>query len=344
MTTLKYRGMCAVLLALLTPLPARATTDCNFATVGKTMTLQGDCTTDSPITVPGGFTLAGKNHTITAVDSPSGIFQGAVLTNSGGSIIVKDLGIGSNLSDACPFTDELTGIRLDHSTAKIMNVVFGLRRGQSSSTCGEGIGVDIRNSSPRGSALVNTTIQNSNFGFTNGNTIGVRNYGVRASGQVSVRVEKSYFNKAAHCGIELSSGAKGYVRQNQFFGQGFAIRLIRPAPRTKVEINTLVRSGVGLYVDGAMQITLQKNYGSFNQRGIQVEDVFGGIVGSTVQSNIFAQTSFEGIVIRGNGNRIATNAVRDSGEKDISDYGTDNVYSKNICFTSTGPPVDCGTQ
>lgn len=41
-----------------------AVTDCTFTTVGTTITLDADCTTDATILIPNGFTLdgAGSHH------------------------------------------------------------------------------------------------------------------------------------------------------------------------------------------------------------------------------------------------------------------------------------------
>ena len=44
---------------------ALATTTCTFTTVGTTMTLDADCTTDATILIPNSFTLNGAGNTIT---------------------------------------------------------------------------------------------------------------------------------------------------------------------------------------------------------------------------------------------------------------------------------------
>jgi len=74
---------------------ARATTTCVFKTnnTTKTMTLVSDCTTDSTMQIPAGFTLNGAGHLITAVDPTGGNFNGAVITNAviNSTINVKNL-------------------------------------------------------------------------------------------------------------------------------------------------------------------------------------------------------------------------------------------------------------
>lgn len=77
-------------------------TPCTFTTVGETMTLNGDCTTDSTIVIPDGFTLDGAGHTITAVDPVAGHFLGAVVRNGGARAAVTNLSVtASGLINVC---------------------------------------------------------------------------------------------------------------------------------------------------------------------------------------------------------------------------------------------------
>ena len=66
-----------------TAIPAKATTTCSFTTVDSVMTLTENCSTDTTIIVPDGFTLDGAGYTITAYDPPGGHFVGAVVKNGG---------------------------------------------------------------------------------------------------------------------------------------------------------------------------------------------------------------------------------------------------------------------
>src|SRR3989344_9139601 len=79
---------------------ASAATTCTFTTVGTTMNLDADCTTDETVTIPDGFTLDGNNHTITAVNPAVGPFKGGVVENAGGTANVTNLNVT---------TDGLTG-------------------------------------------------------------------------------------------------------------------------------------------------------------------------------------------------------------------------------------------
>ncbi len=75
---------------------------CTFTTNDKTktMALVADCTTDTTIGVPDGYTLDGKGLTITAVDGPTGTaFDGAVVQNDGTAMNVKNLKIEGGVAE-----------------------------------------------------------------------------------------------------------------------------------------------------------------------------------------------------------------------------------------------------
>jgi hypothetical protein len=120
---------------------AQATTDCQFAVHHESMVLQGDCQTDATIFVPDGFTLRGRNFTITAVDPPGGHFLGAVVRNAGSRASVERLQITtSNLSDVCDAGDNaLRGIQLVGASGSIIgNVIRNLNQAAGHSGCQEG--------------------------------------------------------------------------------------------------------------------------------------------------------------------------------------------------------------
>ena len=100
-------------------------------TPNQTLTLTGDCTTSSTLTMHDGWTLDGAGHTITAIDpSPAVDFTGAVLTNvvPGARIDVTDVHIDGNLDSGC--SSSLFGVRFEgaagsftHST--ISDIKYG---------------------------------------------------------------------------------------------------------------------------------------------------------------------------------------------------------------------------
>ena len=64
---------------------------CSFTTVGTTMSLDADCTTDATILVPDGFTLDGEGNAITAVDPVAGHFVGGVVRHGGQELNVDQM-------------------------------------------------------------------------------------------------------------------------------------------------------------------------------------------------------------------------------------------------------------
>src|SRR5438309_258759 len=126
--------------------PASATTTCVFSTIGTTMTLLANCTTDSTILVPNGFTLDGNGNTITAVDPAGDHFRGAVVKNGGTTANVTNLGATAlNLADVCDGGDDrLRGILFDGASGSITdNTVFNINQGASG--CQEGNAIEVRN-------------------------------------------------------------------------------------------------------------------------------------------------------------------------------------------------------
>ena len=99
---------------------AGATTTCVFKTTANTTTLAKDCTTDSTIQVPAGFTLNGAKHLITVIDPPGGNFLGPVVTNQvlNSTINVQNLIIDMpNLTTGnCAF---IQGIALNEASGTI---------------------------------------------------------------------------------------------------------------------------------------------------------------------------------------------------------------------------------
>src|SRR5439155_26133070 len=72
----------ALLLPLAFAAVASAVMPCVLVPSGPmTLTLAADCTTDTTILIPNGFTLDGNGNTITAVDPAGDHFRGAVVKN-----------------------------------------------------------------------------------------------------------------------------------------------------------------------------------------------------------------------------------------------------------------------
>jgi hypothetical protein len=124
---------------------AMAATTCVFQTnsTTKTMTLTRDCTTDTAILVPAGFTLNGASHLIQAVDPSGGNFVGPVVTNAAvdSTINVKNLAIDMpNLaSGGCAFVQ---GIYFNQASGTISGNEI-LHVGQSGYCPDTGTGIQV---------------------------------------------------------------------------------------------------------------------------------------------------------------------------------------------------------
>jgi hypothetical protein len=128
---------------------AAATTNCSFTTVGTTMRLNADCTTDATIFIPNSMTLDGRWHTITAVDPPGDHFRGAILQNAAGATTVNIQYVtltASGLSDPSPChtgNDRLRGIALLDAGGRIHDVnIIGLKQ-SIPTVCAEGSGIIV---------------------------------------------------------------------------------------------------------------------------------------------------------------------------------------------------------
>ncbi len=198
---------------------ASATTTCTFTVGGTTMTLDADCTTDATILVPGGFTLDGAGHTITAVDPVGGHFVGAVVANAGAIANVKNLGVtASGLANFCDAgANRLRGIMFEGASGSITkNRVVGINQGASG--CQEGNAIEARNFS--GSGVYEVTISDNTVG-------GYQKTGIVTNGGVSARVTGNTvigagpINYIAQNGIQVGWGAKASVMRNSVSGNAY---------------------------------------------------------------------------------------------------------------------------
>ena len=218
MNKLPIIAILALLVGLMAALPgvALAVTDCTFTTVDTTMTLDADCTTDTTILVPDGFTLDGDGFSITAVDPAGGHFLGAVVANAGTTAHVKNLTVtASGLINACDVgADRLRGIMFNGASGSITdNTVLNINQGVSG--CQEGNGIEVRN------APFDGTHPNTIYVEISDNT--VTNYqktGILANGDVFVEIKENVVTGVvsaviAQNGIQLGFGGQGVVKENE---------------------------------------------------------------------------------------------------------------------------------
>lgn len=289
-----------------------ATTDCTFTTTGTTMKLDADCTTDGTILIPDGFTLDGKNHTITAVDPPADHFRGAVVRNAGTTAHVKNLGVtASNLANVCDAGDDrLRGIMFDGASGTIeKNNVFDLR--QVDSGCQEGNSIEVRNAPFDGTHPNTQTVvikQNDIADFMK--------TGIVTNGDVDVKVEHNDIGPSANQdylaanSIQVGFGAIGEVKNNDAAGNSWCC-------------NPYAATGILVFdADGA--------------------DVNHNDVNGNADVGIYFELS--------DGGAIQHNKVYESGpdgptDVGIGDYGVGNDNRQNdVCGYDTPYEGNAGTQ
>lgn len=210
----------SLFLCLIATQASYASTTCTFTTVGTTMTLDADCTTDTTIPIPDGYTLDGNGFTITAVDPSGDHFRGAVVTNAGGIAHVEHLTVNaSGLANVCDGgADRLRGIMFDGASGTIAhNVVMNINQGPSG--CQEGNAIEVRNAPYDGTHPATQTVEIFGNKITD-----YQKTGIVANGDVAVSVDNNQLsasatqaNLAAN-GIQLGFGATGSVHNNNVDG------------------------------------------------------------------------------------------------------------------------------
>lgn len=242
---------------------ARAATTCTFNTSGSTMTLDADCTTDSTVFIPDGFTLDGAGHMITAVDPTGGHFVGAVVQNGGATAHVKNLTVtASGLDDVCDAGNaRLRGIMFEGASGSILKSdVIGINQGPSG--CQEGNAIEVRNAPFDGTHPNTRTVE-----IAHNNVQAYQKTGILANGDVSVNVHHNVVggsatqaNLAAN-GVQLGFGARGSVTQNHIDGNSWccadaaatAVLLFEAQGAVVSQNNIGGNADVGIYIasDGA---------------------------------------------------------------------------------------------
>lgn len=305
---------------------AEAATTCVFTTSGKTMTLNGNCTTDASIIVPNGMTLNGAGYTITAVDPPGDHFRGGIIRNGGTSADVTNLKLNTSaLANACDAgNDRLRGILFDGAGGSITNnTVQNINQGASG--CQEGNGIEVRNFSTPNVFKVKIT----------GNS--VTNYqktGIVANGAVSADISNNVVTGAgpvgyiAQNGIQVGFGADGSVKRNTVAGNSYT-------GSSAVSGGVLIVGG-DCYA-GALTVGAQIDNNTLlgNDVGVYLSNLDATCNAPAVQTNIK--------VI---GNTISNNAVTNGYvyQAGVSDQGNnDKIINNTISGAGYTCPVVCFT-
>lgn len=239
---------------------------CSFTddTRRKVRRLDGDCSTDTTIGVPSGWTLDGDGHTITAYDGPGEHFRGAVVANEGKVASVVDLTVtGHQLADVCDADgDRLRGILLDGASGVLRgNSVVDLR--QEGSGCQEGNGIEVRNAPfakdgrdvyvavtgntvrgyQKGGIVINGSVQALVYGNTVrglGKVPYIAQNGVQVGFGASALVERNtiadnYYTGTADaesCGVLFYEADKAKQKKNTFSGNQRDVCTVKP-PKVK---------------------------------------------------------------------------------------------------------------
>lgn len=243
---------------------------CEFDTIGTHMRLKKNCTTDETILIPDGFTLDGRNKSITAVDPTGGHFTGGVIENAGSVAHVRNLTIvASGLSNVCDAgADRLSGVKFEGASGSIRFVkIAGLNQG--SSGCQEGNGIEVRNAPFDGTHPATKEVEIAHNKVTGYQKTGiVVNGDVRATVRFNQVSESATQQALAANGIQFGFGSYGDVQGNKVGGNQWcgpsnfaatAFLFYQTGGAIKAEANfTTDNADLGMYVFGD-NISIKRN-------------------------------------------------------------------------------------
>lgn len=247
---------------------------CTFTIAGHTEKLNGDCTTTSSIVIPDGFTLDGKNHTITAMDPAGGHFTGGILINGGSTANVTAVTLTtSNLADICDDgNDRLRGILLDNASGSITHVTVN-HVTQDGSGCQEGNSIEVRNFTAS-APVVHVTISNNtitNFMKT----------GIVCNGASDCSVDNNTIGASANQtalaanSVQFGFGSTGTLENNKIAGNTWCTRagdeataiLLYSAMNVTIKSNNITGNS-----DIGIDLTGDTGSGDFITHGSTVRD------------------------------------------------------------------------
>jgi hypothetical protein len=243
---------------------------CEFDTIGTQMRLKRNCTTNETILIPDGYTLDGRNRSITAVDPSGDHFRGGVVENAGSVAHVRNLTIvASGLTDVCDAGDDrLRGVKFEGASGSIKYVkIAGLNQG--SSGCQEGNGIEVRNAPFDGTHPATKGVEVMHNKVTGYQKTGiVVNGDVRAVVRFNDVSESATQQALAANGVQFGFGSFGEVQGNKVGGNqwcgpsdfaGTAFLFFQTGGNIKAETNiTTDNADLGMYVFGD-NISVKKN-------------------------------------------------------------------------------------
>ncbi|MBO0885432.1 MAG: hypothetical protein J2P17_34875, partial [Mycobacterium sp.] len=242
----------------------------------KTFTLNGDCTTTAPLTVPDGYTLDGAGHTITGQDPTGGFFVGGIVTNAsaGDTINIQNVtisGPSSGFGTNC--AGPLNGIFFDDASGTVTNVKVIDVTQHSGCTLGIGIRANGADTAGRTVTLTGVTVT------------GYQRAGIVASGSMTMNVSGGTIGPPdmsqpaslpAQNGLEYTNtapnsaaGAGGSVTDVTIYGSNYApggtdstAVLLYGANDVTLSKNTIMGTATNVGVDvtaGSHEVLLDNN-------------------------------------------------------------------------------------
>lgn len=175
---------------------------------GTTWELTGNCITTTSVVVPDGYMFDLAGYTVKGV----GDFAGAIITNAGTSMYVKNGTVTADVTGCKSGADRLRGVMLEGALGSVEKMtITNIHRGPNG--CQEGNGIEVRNA-PFDGTHPNT--QHVTISF-----VAVKNYqktGIVNNGDVNVATSHVIVGRSAAedvlapNGIQYGFGATGVIR------------------------------------------------------------------------------------------------------------------------------------
>jgi hypothetical protein len=314
--------------------PACGHPPCEVRLEQQTLTVQADCTTDTPVFIPDGHILDGAGHTLTAVDPAGAHFVGAIVLNRGTRAEVSRLKLRAQRllkSGPCDGgVNRLRGILLQGASGSVVDSeVLDIRRNQPDENepegvprgCQEGHAIEVRNSN--GAALHEVRVLRNRVS-------GYQKVAVLAIGRVDVTIADNVLSGGgpvdhiARNGIQLSDGATGQVTGNQVSGHSY----------TGADIGTGILVAGGAFYNQALtrEALIEGNTLTNNDIGIYLSQAEADGSGPVTPTRIQVL-----------GNTLSNDAVTNGFpyQAAIADFGGGNIISSNLI---SGAGYDPATQ
>lgn len=297
-----------------------------------TRTLLEDCTTDTAINVPGGWTFDGQGHTIWAIDPPGGRFLGGVIAVNDSSAVRQLTIDGTQLTAPCEpdgGRTALAGLLIDGAGSTITSVTLrNIRRAlptgvaphsvQAQASCGDGLTVRGRNEPV----------------FLDGNVIeNVGDAGIFVDGG-AVSIARSTIYRAAVFGIVAVRARVRITPENRITNGFVGIQLEDPGAVGRIAgstIDGMTQAGI-VVLSGAEATVANNALTDIDGLGISVERPGSQAI---VEQNTVARAA-TGVAAFGAEVRITGNTVTGAHHGVVAREGASATLSQNTIERSSG--------